>query len=239
MQSTDIYDPKFVKGLFNEMSSTYGITNYISSFGFCQRWREKCIGLSDIKPGMRVYDLMTGMGECWHLINQRLQNEGELVALDFSEEMCTKAYLRKKRMPDLSIEIIKEDFLDNELETESADCIVSAFGLKTFSEEQMRTVANEIARILRPGGNFSLLEISVPRNPFINYPYMKYLKYCIPFTGKILLGNPNNYRMLGIYTELFGDCKYMASLLKEAGLSVSMQEFFYGCSTAVCGVKAT
>ena len=237
MRKTDIYDPQYVKELFNEMSSTYGVTNYISSFGFCQRWREKCIALSDIKPGMKVYDLMTGMGECWHLINYRLRNDGELLALDISEVMCKKAHFRKKKMPDLSIKIVNEDFLDNGLETESADCIVSAFGLKTFSEEQKRTVANEIARILKPGANYSLLEISVPENPIIRYPYMLYLKYCIPLIGKILLGNPDNYRMLGIYTEQFGNCRHMASLLQEAGLSVSMKEFFFGCATAVYGMK--
>ena len=29
----NIYDPMFVQSLFDEMSKTYGITNYISSFG--------------------------------------------------------------------------------------------------------------------------------------------------------------------------------------------------------------
>ena len=41
--------------------------------------------------GMTVYDLMTGMGECWHLINRYLRDDGLLLALDFSPEMCRRA----------------------------------------------------------------------------------------------------------------------------------------------------
>ena len=36
MPSEDIYQAQFVRTLFDEMSATYGITNVISSFGFCR-----------------------------------------------------------------------------------------------------------------------------------------------------------------------------------------------------------
>lgn len=39
----DIYKKEFVEHLFNRMSMTYGVTNYISSFGFTERWRKQCI----------------------------------------------------------------------------------------------------------------------------------------------------------------------------------------------------
>jgi demethylmenaquinone methyltransferase/2-methoxy-6-polyprenyl-1,4-benzoquinol methylase len=35
---------------------------------------------------------------------------------------------------------------------------------------------------------------------------MFYLKHIIPGIGRLLLGNPENYRMLGVYTEKFGNC---------------------------------
>lgn len=235
--SENIYEPEFVRNLFNEMSSTYGITNYISSFGFCERWRRQCVELASIKPGMVVYDLMTGMGECWNLINQRLKNEGKLFALDFSEEMCDGATKQKKKLPALDVDLINEDFLENSIPDNSADCVISAFGLKTFSDDQKKIVADQIARILKPKANFSLIEISVPEAPLLRNPFMGYLKYCIPVTGKLLLGNPDNYRMLGTYTENFKNCSKMKTQLENAGLEVEYRKFFFGCATALCGRK--
>ena len=84
MNNPDIYNPTFVRDLFNEMSRTYGITNFISSFGFCKRWRGQCVAQVALRPGMIVCDLMTGMGECWPPITTALQARGQLFALDFS-----------------------------------------------------------------------------------------------------------------------------------------------------------
>jgi demethylmenaquinone methyltransferase/2-methoxy-6-polyprenyl-1,4-benzoquinol methylase len=235
----DIYDPHFVRSLFDEMSATYGWTNYLSSFGFCKRWRRQCVELATIKPGMQVYDLMTGMGECWNLINRQLQNTGKLVAVDISEQMCVRAREQQRLMPSLSIELMNEDVLDNPLPDHSADCIISCFGLKTFSDDQKQVVAEEISRMLRPGGSFSLLEISVPSNPMLRTPYMWYLNRCIPVTGKLLLGNPDNYRLLGTYTERFQNCRLMKQHLECAGLNAEYRELFFGCATALFGTKAS
>ena len=124
----DIYDPNFVKSLFDEMSKTYGLINYIASFGFCERWRRQCVQLATINPGMIVYDLMTGMGECWNLINKKLNNDGRIVAIDISEEMCNLANKQKKALPYLEVDLINEDFLANSIPDGSADCVVSSFG---------------------------------------------------------------------------------------------------------------
>jgi len=55
---------------------------------------------------------------------------------------------------------------------------------------------------------------------------MTYIKYFISVTAKLLLGDPNNYRMLGVYTEGFGDCATMKRLLPRTGLSATMTRLF-------------
>ena len=37
----NIYNPEYVKGLFNKMSSSYERMNFITSFGFSIRWRRQ------------------------------------------------------------------------------------------------------------------------------------------------------------------------------------------------------
>src|SRR5262245_27095966 len=229
------YESEFVRELFGDMASSYGVTNLVSSFGFCQRWREQCIELAVIQPGMTVCDLMSGMGETWAAIGQRLRGTGSVVALDFCPQMCAGARRQQERRQLRNVSVLEEDVFGNSIPSASADRVVSSFGLKTFSDRQARDLAVEIARILRPGGRYSLLEISVPAYALLRWPYMFYLRYVIPIVGLLFLGHPRCYRMLGVYTAAFENCGRMATFLREAGLHVEYRSLFFGCATAVVG----
>lgn len=235
MPTDDPYEPEFVRDLFGGMASSYGITNLVSSFGFCRRWRRQCIHLAVVEPGMTVCDLMSGMGETWKAIGQHQKGTGSIVALDFCPQMCASARRQQQRRKLQNVSVLEEDVLGNSIPSASVDRVVSSFGLKTFSDPQARGLAIEIARILKPGGRFSLLEISVPRAAVLRWPYMFYLRYVIPVLGLLFLGNPRCYRMLGVYTAAFGNCSRMATLLRDAGLHAESRELFFGCATAVVG----
>jgi demethylmenaquinone methyltransferase/2-methoxy-6-polyprenyl-1,4-benzoquinol methylase len=237
MKPHDIYQSVFVKHLFNEMAATYGITNYVSSFGFCERWRAQCVAMVSIQPGMVVCDLMTGMGECWKPLHRFLGVGDHCIALDFSPEMCRRARANCTNYADLTISLYEEDVFENTIPDASVDCVISCFGLKTFSPEQQRVLAQEIYRILKPGGVFSLLEISVPRNLLLRWVYMVYLKQIIPRIGRLFLGNPDNYRLLGIYTEAFQNSRYTWACMQEVGLSANYHEYFLGCASGVSGKR--
>ena len=230
-----IYEPVFVRGLFNEMARTYGIINLITSFGFSARWRKQCLYKIDIRPGMAAMDLMTGMGELCPDLARRLGRSGSIRAIDLSPEMCRRARRHVDRCIS-PIEIIEGDVLQCEL-GETADVVVSSFGLKTFSQHQLRRIAEILARLLKPGGSFSFLEISVPASRWLRWPYMFYLKRIIPLLGKVLLGNPDNYRMLGVYTTAFQNCTLFKEECLRAGLMVQEASYFFGCATGVYGQK--
>ena len=57
MVRRSIYDPAFVRQLFDEMAATYGVVNLVSSFGFARRWRRQCVECVGIKDGAVVVDL--------------------------------------------------------------------------------------------------------------------------------------------------------------------------------------
>lgn len=231
-----IYDAGFVQKLFDEMSSTYERVNLLSSFGFSRRWREELVGRADIRPGMIVCDLMCGAGECWGPIDARLAG-GRLLALDFSDGMLRAARKRRRRLSKLSVTLLREDALRNTMREGCVDRIVCGFGIKTLSEEQREAFASEVSRLLKPGGRFSLVEVSVPRARALRGLYMFYLKRVIPIIGRLLLGNPENYRMLGVYTERFEDCRAMRDALARGGLQASYHDYFFGCASGVSGIK--
>ena len=235
--SKEIYQKEFVTSLFDEMSQSYSRMNLITSFGFSQRWRKQCVNkLPIIKDGL-VADFMTGMGESWEFTLQRMTGEKKLLALDYSDGMLQFAREKKQRKQLDQVEILKEDALESSLEDHSLDGLISTFGLKTFSENQVRSLADEVMRILKPGGSFSFIEVSSPEVPILRQLYMFYLKRVIPILGKLFLGNPENYRMLGIYTEAFGNSRKVFEIFREKGFEVTYVNYFYGCASGVFGYK--
>ncbi|MGE0440525.1 MAG: class I SAM-dependent methyltransferase [Gemmatimonadales bacterium] len=233
----NIYDPGFVERLFDEMAATYEAVNYLSSFGFSARWRRQLVRAARIRPGTTVCDLMCGMGECWPAVASSLRHRGRVIGLDLSQGMLAGAARRRGRHPGLDIELHKQDVLANALPDGCADSVVCGFGLKTFTPDQWDLLAAEIHRLLKPRGTFALIEVSVPAGWMFKDVYLFYLKRMIPLVGRLLLGNPDNYRLLGRYTEQFGDCEGMLGALTRQGLDAKPHRYFFGCATGISGAR--
>jgi len=227
------YDTESVRALFDEMAATYGPVNVISSFGFCVRWRHQAIADLNLESAESVVDLMSGMGELWRSLARALPVSARVLAVDISPEMARRA----ARGQPFALDVQLGDVLTMDLPAASADVVVSSFGVKTFDREQQRLLARTVAHLLRPGGRYSFIEISVPPFAPLRVLYMFYMKYVIPFIGRICLGNPSNYRILGIYTEAFGDVAHFRTCLADAGLEALQVSYFFGCATGVRGRK--
>lgn len=233
----DIYEPKFVEKLFDKMSSSYSKVNYITSFGFSERWRRQCVEEIGIEKGKIVVDLMTGMGECWKHILKKSDKNSKLIGLDFSTEMINRAEKNKTKFKKSTIEVLKENVFQNSIENQTADYVISGFGLKTFNDEQLGELSNEINRILKPNGKFSLIDVSVPKSKILKPFYMFYLKNVIPILGKVFLGSPETYKMLGVYTEEFGNSKNTHRIFNRPEFDVEYVEYFFGCASGIKGRK--
>ena len=233
----EIYEPKFVEKLFDKMSSSYSKMNYITSFGFSERWRRQCVEEIEIEKGKIVVDLMTGMGECWKHILKNSDKNSKLIGIDFSTEMINRAEKNKSKFRKSKVEILKENVFDNSIANETADYVISGFGLKTFNDEQLGELAKEINRILKPNGKFSLIDVSVPKNRILKPFYMFYLKNIIPILGKVFLGSPETYKMLGVYTEQFGNSKNTHRIFNRPEFKVEYVEYFFGCASGIKGRK--
>src|SRR5690606_12444700 len=138
----NIYEPEFVKNLFNQMSDSYERMNYITSFGISIRWRKQFIRkLNSSDEKIKVMDLLSGLGENWNYLIRKFPN-AEFYALDFSEAMVKKSSMKNAKL-NHRFEIFHQDLLKHQLAPNSFDKVVCAYGLKTFNDEQL----NEIARI--------------------------------------------------------------------------------------------
>jgi len=227
------YHEEYVAQLFNQMGPSYEVVNLVSSFGFSEIWRAQCVRSLRIATESVVADLMAGSGGCWPYILQRLRPGGRIIAVDISPVMCHRQKQRASQQKGNNFEIRHENALTLGLPDASVDYVVSAFGLKTFNEDQLRWLAAQIFRILKTGGTCSLLEISLPESPLLRLPYSIYINWMIPFLGRIFLKDIECYRMLGVYTAAFKSCRKVMTCFSDAGFEVAVKQHCWGCATSL------
>ena len=235
---TDIYDPNFVKDVFDRCSDKYITFSLICSLGFTERWRRQCVAaLSKLPRNARGYDLMAGTGEIWPHLLRRFGDVGAITAVDISSGMHRHAMERLHRHRAHRIEFIEDDVLASDLAPGSADFVVSTFGLKTFNPEQHARLAALIARVLKEGGTFSLIEASDPKGWWLRPLYLLHLKVILPLIERVFLRGAQDFAMIGAYTANFGDASGLAAMLRAQGLEVEFIRYFFGCATGVAGRK--
>ncbi|OWQ98229.1 class I SAM-dependent methyltransferase [Sphingopyxis witflariensis] len=237
--AVDIYDPVFVKGIFDRCSRRYILFSTFCSMGFTERWRRQCVERLDLPGtgGLSGFDLMAGTGEVWPHLFRRHPDVSDITAVDISSGMHKLAMERLHRERSHRIAFVEDDVFASNLPATSADFILSTFGLKTFNETQLRELADLTARLLRPGGRFSFIEASDPKGWFLRPLYLLYLKGILPLVERLFLRGAQDFAMIGTYCTNFGDARRFADMLREAGLKVEFRRHFFGCATGVSGFK--
>ena len=138
----DIYDAQYVKGVFDRCSDQYIAFSLLCSFGFTERWRRQCVSsMPEIRArAAHGYDLMAGTGEVWPHLLRRFQSVASITAVDISSGMHRRAMQRLHAHRTHRIKFVEDDVLASELPANSADFVVSTFGLKTFKPASMRSL---------------------------------------------------------------------------------------------------
>ena len=183
------------------------------------------------------YDLMAGTGEVWPHLLQRFDGVKSITAVDISSGMHRLAMKRLHAHRAHRIEFIEDDVLASDLPPESADFVVSTFGLKTFNPGQHARLAALIARVLKPGGVFSMIEASDPKGWWLRPLYLFHLRAVLPLIERIFLRGAQDFMMIGTYSTNFGNAAELAAMLRGHGLEVKFSKYFFGCATGVAGRK--
>lgn len=239
MKSNEIYEPAYVAALFDRCSSAYRRWSAVASFGMIRRWRKVCV--SSIPPSTNpegvFFDLMAGTGEVWPHLIRRYPVLSEIRAIDISKRMHEEAVKQLHTNRAGRVSHIKANVLDVDLVENSADCVLSTFGLKTFNTEQQRRIAHQVKCVLKPGGTFSFIEASDPSNWKLRPLYRFYMDQGLPLIERLALRGAQDFSMIGTYTKNFKNCDDFAMALAAEGLEVESYTDFFGCATGVCGVK--
>lgn len=233
----NIYDPAFVSDVFDRCSANYRNWSAVASFGLIRRWRRQCVAALDLPRDSRAQgvDLMAGTGEVWpHLLARFPQLQG-ITAIDISPRMHAEAMQRLHGARSGRIAHLCANMLETDLPDASADFAVSTFGLKTFDTGQHRVFARQLARILKPGAPFALVEATDPLGWWLRPLYRLYLDRILPLVERLFLRGAQDFAMIGAYTRGFGRGDSVAAALREAGVEVAETRLIFGCALLLSG----
>ena len=145
-------------------------------------------------------------------------------------------------------EKVKAAGLENIVSCEQGDCeslrfsdgafdrVTVAFGVRNF--ENREKALKEILRVLRPGGELVILELSVPSNPVMKWLYNLYFLHILPVVGGKVSGNRDAYEYLPASVLNFPGKKEFMQTLRDCGYhNVSHRAFTFGICRMYSGEK--
>lgn len=232
-----IYSPVFKQGLFDRLSNSYTLVNNCCTFGLPAVFRKMNLRqLPSSNDEVRILDLMSGSGENWTEL-LALFPRAKITAIDLSGEMAALAKFKNKKNMSGKIEIIKGDLFEVPLKSNFFDIVICSFGLKCMDTSQSKQFASFIRRVLKPEGQFAMIETSKPENYFFRTVIKIQFKYLVPFIGSLFSKRPADYEMLWTYLHNF-DHRQITKELIENGFDVTMKKPFFGCLITLTNFKS-
>jgi ubiquinone/menaquinone biosynthesis C-methylase UbiE len=136
-----------------------------------QKVSDRLVEMAEIKPGDKVLDIATGIGEPAVTAAKRVKPSGKVVATDISPQMIAIAKSRAKSLDlDSIMEFREGDAEKLDLPKSSFNAILSRWGLM-FLPNLPATLA-EIRKLLIPGGRFAAAVWSTPpKVPFLDLAF--------------------------------------------------------------------
>ena len=196
-----------VEDLFAIVAPRYDLINDLQSLGLHRRWKRALIKMAGVRPGDRALDVCCGTGDVAFALRQ---SGAEVTALDFSPAMLAVAQQRAAdslatggggpRPPQIApphhapapaVRFVRGDALRLPFAGETFDVVTAAYGLRNLADWERGL--EEMWRVARPGGRLLVLDFGKPGNPLWRRLYFGYLKYLVPWFGKILCQNAATY----------------------------------------------
>lgn len=213
-KDSDLGKKEQVKQMFDTISKDYDGLNRVISFGIDLKWRKRVVNIVSKRNPESILDIATGTGD----LAIALKNTGakKIVGLDISPGMLEvgKEKVARKQLQD-TIEMMVGDSERLPFESNSFDAITVAFGVRNF--ENLQKGLAEILRVLKPDGQFVVLETSVPTKTPFKQGYKFYTKYILPSIGRIFSKDRSAYAYLSESASVFPYGEEFNNILDKIG----------------------
>lgn len=205
-----------VHDIFSSIANKYERFNALSSFGAYRRWLSKMMDVADIEEGDDVLDIAGGTGDVAFAVC-RMKHPGHVQLTDLVPQMLDVArhHIEGGAACGVDVDIDVVDAQDIPYDDNSFDAITVAYGLRNMPKRELALL--EMHRVLKPGGSLTCLDFSTPTNAVWRTLYNFYLRYMIPFWGRLVTGDAAGFVYLAKSIQAFPDQKGVGKMMEDAG----------------------
>jgi len=222
-----------VREMFNAIAPRYDLLNHLLSANIDKLWwRRTALAFTPIlsRPNARVLDLCCGTGDMAFALH-RQGPETSIIGADFSHAMLQLAYAKGGNNAPKWIEA---DALQLPFPDHSFDLVTSAFGFRNLADYDAGL--REIWRVLKPDGEFGILEFSEPKG-ILGKLYKFYFRQVLPRIG-MLISRTSAYSYLPASVERFPTPPELLARMQAVGFrNVSWTPYTFGIAGLYRGIR--
>jgi demethylmenaquinone methyltransferase/2-methoxy-6-polyprenyl-1,4-benzoquinol methylase len=203
-----------VQQMFSAIAGRYDVLNHVLSGGVDFFWWWRMARVSGASPGKRILDVAAGTGDSSLALARR---GAEVVSTDFTHAMLRLGppKFTRKGLADLIWASSDADAQCLPFRDACFDGITICYGIRNV-EDRPRAYG-EFLRVLRPGGQLTILEFSTPVLPGLKALYTWYSLRVLPRIGAWISGDASAYTYLPESIRTFPDQPALAAELEAAG----------------------
>ncbi len=222
--------------MFDAIAPRYDRANRLISLGMDLRWRWKAVRRALAREPRVVLDVGAGTGDLTRMVAAAGGPHLRAIGVDFSLPMLRVAATRPGDDPQ-RVRYVQGDALTLPVGPESVDAIITAFTIRNIRD--LPAVMKSFARVLKPGGTVTILEITPMGNGPVGWLFRLYFGRVVPLLGRLVTGHPFAYRYLPESVQRFRDAEGLARLLCENGFDdVSFTRLGMGSVALHHGVRS-
>lgn len=225
-----------VHHVFEKISDKYDLLNSIISFNRHIAWRKDVMKRMDVNDGSKALDVCCGTGDWAISLAHVTGPTGEVIGLDFSQNMLEVANERKKNLEINNLQFIQGNAMDLPFDDNSFDYVTIGFGLRNVQD--YLTVLKELYRVVKPNGKVVCLETSQPTMVGFRQLYYFYFRFIMPFLGKLFAKSYQEYAWLHDSAKNFPNKYELKEMFQQAGFSdVHFKSYTGGVAAMHMGIK--
>jgi len=203
-----------VENMFDSIAGKYDFLNRLLSFRIDVLWRKKVVALLKPSKPQFILDVATGTADL--AITLSSLKPAKIIGLDLSQNMLDigQQKINQKGLSTI-IELVKGDSEKLSFPDNTFDAVTVAFGVRNF--EHLEKGLQEIYRVLKPGGQFIILEFSKVKTFPVKQFYHLYFSYITPMVGKLFSKDSKAYTYLPNSVQVFPQGEEMCVILQTIG----------------------
>lgn len=200
-------EKQHIGSLFDRIAPTYDGLNHGLSLNIDRRWRRKTVAL--MPPVEHVLDVAIGTADLT-IAMLRAGKAQRVTGIDLSREMMRigeEKLTRKQGAAQTStpgakpVNFVYANAQSMPFDDASFDGVTCAFGCRNFSD--LDAGLREMYRVLRPGGQVTILEFSYPSDKLIRWGYDLYFSHVLPLVGRLVSRDKTAYTYLNKSVKSF------------------------------------